>query len=355
MGARPGVAMKPALLDILVCPRCVASLDLRTDAGDGIEVHEGTLRCPVCGRNYPITGGVPRFVDSGSYAASFGRQWQWFRRVQLDSQSGSDESARTLEATTGWTEADYRGRLVLDAGVGAGRYAEVVANQGGRGGRRGPEPRGGRGVPEYRPAPQCAPRAGRHHGHALSRGRRSIWRTPSACCTTRPIPSAPSAAWPAVVRKGGALAVYVYARYGPSHRFSDAIRRVTTRLPLARAARGGGAGGARVLPLSRARDRRAARHGLPDLPASGLAVALAGHLRLVLAEVPVEGPVPRGRSGGFSPMASGTSSSSTGRSACAARRRHSAGHVRHRRHRQARPRGDGRRGAAQAHARRAAP
>ena len=55
----------------------------------------------------------------------------WFRCVQLDSQSGSDESARTLEATTGWTEADYRGRLVLDAGVGAGRFAEVVADHGG--------------------------------------------------------------------------------------------------------------------------------------------------------------------------------------------------------------------------------
>jgi SAM-dependent methyltransferase len=36
----------------------------------------------------------------------------------------------------------------------------------------------------------------------------------------------------AMVRTGGALAVYVYARYGPSHRFSDAIRLVTTRLPL---------------------------------------------------------------------------------------------------------------------------
>jgi SAM-dependent methyltransferase len=36
----------------------------------------------------------------------------------------------------------------------------------------------------------------------------------------------------AMVREGGALAVYVYARYGPSHRFSDAIRRLTTRLPL---------------------------------------------------------------------------------------------------------------------------
>src|SRR6185295_17692182 len=113
---RPGVAMKPALLDILACPRCKESLDLRTDAGDGIEVHQGTLRCPMCRRNYRITGGIPRFVEAGSYAASFGRQWHWFPRVQLDSQSGSDESARALEATTGWTEADYRGRLVLDAG-----------------------------------------------------------------------------------------------------------------------------------------------------------------------------------------------------------------------------------------------
>ena len=162
--------MKPALLDILACPRCKESLDLRTDAGDGIEVHEGTLRCPMCGRNYRITGGIPRFVENGSYAASFGRQWQWFRRVQLDSQSGSTESARTLEATTGWTEADYRGRLVLDAGVGAGRFAGGRRGQGRRGGRRGSEPRRRRSVREHRPAPQCAPRAGRHHGHALSRG-----------------------------------------------------------------------------------------------------------------------------------------------------------------------------------------
>ena len=34
------------------------------------------------------------------------------------------------------------------------------------------------------------------------------------------------------VQPGGKLAVYMYARYGPSHRVSDAIRVVTTRLPL---------------------------------------------------------------------------------------------------------------------------
>jgi SAM-dependent methyltransferase len=223
--------MKPALLDILACPRCVESLDLRTDAGDGIEVHEGTLRCPMCGRNYPITGGIPRFVENGSYAASFGRQWQWFPRVQLDSQSGSTESARTLEATTGWTEADYRGRLVLDAGVGAGRFAEVVANKGGE----------VVGVDLSRAVDAAYENIGRRPNVHLVQA--DIMAMPFREGTFdlaysvgvlhhTPDPERAFARVAAVVRKGGALAVYVYARYGPSHRFSDAIRRLTTRLPL---------------------------------------------------------------------------------------------------------------------------
>jgi SAM-dependent methyltransferase len=34
------------------------------------------------------------------------------------------------------------------------------------------------------------------------------------------------------VAPGGRLAIYVYSRYGPAHRMSDALRVVTTRLPL---------------------------------------------------------------------------------------------------------------------------
>lgn len=223
--------MKPALLDILVCPRCKESLDLRTDAGDGIEVHEGTLRCPMCGRNYPITGGVPRFVANGSYAASFARQWHWFRSVQLDSQSGSTESARTLEATTGWTEADYRGRLVLDAGVGAGRFAEVVANKGGE----------VVGVDLSRAIDAAYENIGRRPNVHLVQA--DIMAMPFrdgafdlaysvGVLHHTPDPERAFGRVAAAVRKGGAFAVYVYARYGPSHRFSEAIRRLTTRLPL---------------------------------------------------------------------------------------------------------------------------
>src|SRR2546426_9208451 len=124
--------MKTAALDIFVCPGCKGTLDLRTVARDGREVLEGSLTCRGCGAEYAVTRGVPRFVDRSAYAASFGFQWNWFRTVQLDSVNGTAESERTLYNTTGWTGEDYRGRLVLDAGVGAGRFAEIVAKKGGQ-------------------------------------------------------------------------------------------------------------------------------------------------------------------------------------------------------------------------------
>src|SRR5262245_6990191 len=122
--------MKPASLDVFVCPACKGSLLLAQTRVEDVEIIEGTLRCPACQRDYPILGGVPRFVDSGTYASSFGRQWTWFRTVQLDSMNGTDESARTLRACTGWSADQLHGRRVLDAGVGAGRFAECAAQAG---------------------------------------------------------------------------------------------------------------------------------------------------------------------------------------------------------------------------------
>ena len=64
------------------------------------------------------------------YASSFGTQWSWFRTTQLDSLSGRTDSAKTLRAITGWTPEHFKGHLLLDAGVGAGRFAEVAVNNG---------------------------------------------------------------------------------------------------------------------------------------------------------------------------------------------------------------------------------
>jgi hypothetical protein len=47
-----------------------------------------------------------------------------------------------------------------------------------------------------------------------------------------PDPQGAFASLAPAIRPGGKFAVYLYARYGSSHRASDALRAVTTRLPL---------------------------------------------------------------------------------------------------------------------------
>jgi len=73
---------------------------------------------------------VPRFVETDAYTGSFSRQWEIFRETQIDSVQGTSLAEQDIRAKTGLTPEDVRGRLVLDAGVGAGRVAEVLAGWG---------------------------------------------------------------------------------------------------------------------------------------------------------------------------------------------------------------------------------
>ena len=222
--------MKPSALRFLVCPCCrrELALDVRHQV-DG-EVMEGALRSPGCGREYPITRGVPRFVDGGSYASSFGFQWDRFRHVQLDSRNGRGESERTLFATTGWTDADYAGRLVLDAGVGAGRFAEVAAAKGAE----------VVGFDLTNAVDAAFANVGRHpRVHLLQADifampfREGTFDLAFSVGVLHHTPDTRAAFQrvAATVKPCGGFAVYLYARYGPANRCSDAIRAVTTRLP----------------------------------------------------------------------------------------------------------------------------
>jgi SAM-dependent methyltransferase len=223
--------MKRAALRFLACPACKDVLELHAVREEGAEVVEGRLRCRGCRAEYPVLRGVPRFVESGSYASSFGLQWNWFRTVQLDSATGTKASGRMLEATTGWTAADYRGRLVLDAGVGAGRFAEVVAGHGGE----------VVGVDLTAAIDAAYQNLGHLPNVHLVQAdifampfREGTFDLAYAIGVLHHTPDPPRAFQrvAATVKKGGSLAVYLYARYGPDHRCSDLIRKVTTRLPL---------------------------------------------------------------------------------------------------------------------------
>jgi 2-polyprenyl-3-methyl-5-hydroxy-6-metoxy-1,4-benzoquinol methylase len=123
--------MNPIRLEQHVCPHCRSSLlELRNAAGPRPdEIETGAIECRACGKSFPIVAGLPRFVPSANYAASFGFQWNIHARTQLDSHSGLSISHDRLWAALGG-KSDLRGQRVLEAGSGAGRFTEVLAASG---------------------------------------------------------------------------------------------------------------------------------------------------------------------------------------------------------------------------------
>ena len=117
--------MKQKLLDMLACIKCGGRLS-STDF-DGGELIDGELACNGCGAKYPVTNGIPRFVEPDNYASSFGYQWNLFRKEQIDSFNGTTLSADRFWTETGWSRDELKDKWVLDAGCGAGRFLDIVS------------------------------------------------------------------------------------------------------------------------------------------------------------------------------------------------------------------------------------
>ena len=79
---------------------------------------------------YPIINGIPRFVNLSNYSDDFGYQWNKFSKTQLDSHVGIDLSERRLERCLGGKLSILQGKLVLEAGSGAGRFTEILLKHG---------------------------------------------------------------------------------------------------------------------------------------------------------------------------------------------------------------------------------
>ena len=89
------------------------------------------LRCAF-GCNVPVVGAIPRFVPSDDYAAAFGWQWTHFQKSQLDSHTGTTISRDRLTRCLGGDLSIVRGKTVLEAGCGAGRFTEILLSAGAR-------------------------------------------------------------------------------------------------------------------------------------------------------------------------------------------------------------------------------
>jgi SAM-dependent methyltransferase/uncharacterized protein YbaR (Trm112 family) len=118
-------------LKFLVCPDCHVQLicacrDADTAAG---AIIEGRLACTSCRQEYPVTGGVPRFVPRENYASGFGLEWTKHSRTQYDSYSGIRASEQRFFGQTGWPR-DLTGEVILEVGSGSGRFTEQAARTG---------------------------------------------------------------------------------------------------------------------------------------------------------------------------------------------------------------------------------
>jgi SAM-dependent methyltransferase/uncharacterized protein YbaR (Trm112 family) len=222
-----GHIMPDWLVDLMACPRCSLGLAIHHRPDDP-PASAGALVCPG-GHLYAIHRGVPRFVEGDEYLGSFSFEWGLHRRTQFDTAQRQLSEKRFVEVT-GLHPGDLRGATVLDAGIGSGRFADVVSAAGARVvgldlsyaidvawdnlSRRGNVAcvQGDLLALPFRPASFDA---------IYSIG--VLHHTPDAAEAFRRLA--------ALLKPGGFMAVYVYSRYGVSWRVSDFYRRVTVHLP----------------------------------------------------------------------------------------------------------------------------
>lgn len=112
----------PALRALFRCSECSGELNWSHDL----------VSCRDCSNKVAVRDGIPRFVSSDTHE-NFSIQWRKFRTVQLDSCNATRESEERLLFQSGGMRAeDFRDKLVLEVGSGAGRFTEILLKFGAR-------------------------------------------------------------------------------------------------------------------------------------------------------------------------------------------------------------------------------
>jgi ubiquinone/menaquinone biosynthesis C-methylase UbiE len=80
-----------------------------------------------------ILNGIPRFTSDVSYSTgNFSKLRDRFAILQMDSQNGTEDRLQTILERTGWPKDYFKGKTVLECGVGAGPDAEILLKLGAR-------------------------------------------------------------------------------------------------------------------------------------------------------------------------------------------------------------------------------
>jgi SAM-dependent methyltransferase len=176
------------------------------------------------GAEYPVLGGIPRFV-SQEHLASFGLQWNRYEVAHVE------EDRATFQAKTGVRLEELKGLRVLDAGCGGGRYSKVA-------GEAGASVIGA----DHSTAVEKAARLCAHlpNVHFLQADLKALPLEPASFdfafsigvmhhdADTRAVLDAVAK----MVRPGGRLAVWLYRRNQPWQEWiNNALRRRTMRMP----------------------------------------------------------------------------------------------------------------------------
>lgn len=126
-------------LGLLRCPASGATLNIaRVDAtADDGEILEGELASGGGGHTYPITNGIPRFVERSSYNESWDYKWTAIDRGRGLNYRIADKSDpayelhdifdRNSHGGRAWDHA--RDKMVLDIGCGVGQYSWRLMNE----------------------------------------------------------------------------------------------------------------------------------------------------------------------------------------------------------------------------------
>jgi SAM-dependent methyltransferase len=82
-------------------------------------------------KKIPIQNSIPRFSPNISYSTgNFSRLREKFSELQFDSKNNTSDRLNTILERTQWKEADFKDKIILECGCGAGPDTEILLKLG---------------------------------------------------------------------------------------------------------------------------------------------------------------------------------------------------------------------------------